>query len=129
MRILNTKTAETLFILGFGAFHFAIPIIFPPNFSAVTTIFVTLRIADFVLPGCFTLAILCFIFYATNNRYLAALLAFLYSGGITFHSAYLLGLFPSVIVVPNMAISIAGIIIDVLSILTIYDYYQRVHYR
>jgi hypothetical protein len=121
---MKTTTLEVLFILGFGIFHFAIPFILLPNFNA--NLF-GLQIADFVLPGCFTLAILSIIFYITKNRYPAALLAFLFSGGIAFHALYLSGLFPPVIIVPTKLLLVAGIVIDALSILAIYDYYRQLH--
>ncbi len=125
MNVLNVKTAEVLFILGFGVFHFALPFIFSPNFG-MANLFGFLRIADFVLPGCFALAIVSIVFYVVKSRYLAALLAFLYGGGIIFHVLFLSGLFPSVIIVPTSLISVAGIVIDSLCIMAIYDYYRRV---
>jgi hypothetical protein len=128
VKALNARTAEALFILVFGAFHFAIPFILLPSIKTTINLFVTLHIADFVLPGCFTLAIVSIIFYVTSNRYSAALLAFLYSGGIIFHVLYFLGLVPPVIIVPNSIILVAGIVADALSIMAIYDYYRRVHF-
>lgn len=125
VKALNARIAEALFILVFGAFHFAIPFILPPNTNTTINLFVTLHIADFVLPGCFTLAIVSIIFYLTSNRYPAALLAFLYSGGVIFHVLFFLGLVPTVIIVPNNIILVAGIVVDSLSIIAIYDYYRR----
>jgi hypothetical protein len=125
LKILNVRVVEALFILVFGAFHFAIPFILPPNNNITINIFVTLHITDFVLPGCFILAVTSIVFYLTNNRYPAALLAFLYSGGIVFHVLYFLGIVPSVILVPNNIVLAAGIVVDSLSIITIYDYYRR----
>jgi hypothetical protein len=125
LKLLNVRIAEALFILVFGAFHFAIPFILPPNNNVTVNLFVTLQIADFVLPGCFILAVTSIIFYLTNNRYPAALLAFLYGGGVVFHVLYFLGLVPSVIIVPNNIVLAAGIVIDSLSIITIYDYHRR----
>ncbi|HUK84228.1 MAG TPA: hypothetical protein VLU95_00045 [Candidatus Acidoferrum sp.] len=125
MNVPNVKTAEVLFILGFGVFHFALPFIFSPNLN-MANLFGFLRIADFVLPGCFILAIISIVFYVVKSRYLAALLAFLYGGGVIFHVLFLSGLFPSVIIVPTSLISIAGIVIDSLCIIAIYDYYSRV---
>ena len=122
---MKTATLELIFLLIFGVFHFAVPFILPPNFHA-TNLF-GLQIADFVLPGCFALAILSIVFSLTGNRYPAALLAFLYSGGITFHALYLVGLFSPVIVVPTKMLLVIGIIIDGVSIIAIYDYYRRVH--
>ena len=127
MQTLKVATLEALFILGFGAVHFAIPFILPPNFNTTTNLFATLHIADFVLPGTFTLAILSIVFYVTKNRYPAALLIFLYSGGIVFHVLYLSGVFPPVIIVPDRLILVLGIVVDALSTMTIYDYYRRVH--
>lgn len=125
MNVPNVKTAEVQFILGFGVFHFALPFIFSPNLN-MANLFGFLRIADFVLPGCFILAIISIVFYVVKSRYLAALLAFLYGGGVIFHVLFLSGLFPSVIIVPTSLISIAGIVIDSLCIIAIYDYYSRV---
>lgn len=121
---MKTTTLELIFLLIFGVFHFAIPFILPPNFHA-TNLF-GLQIADFVLPGCFTLAILTIVFFLTRNRYPAALLAFMYSGGITFHALYLASLFPPVIVVPTRILLVIAIIIDGVSIVAIYDCYRRV---
>jgi hypothetical protein len=115
---------EALFILGFGIFHFAIPFVLPPNFNS-TNLFGFLPIGDFVLPGCFTLAIVSIILYLTRNWYPAALLAFLYGGGIAFHALYLSGLFPPVIVVPSKLTLVAGIIFDSLSIVAIYDFISK----
>ena len=126
MWTLKVPSLEALFILGFGVFHFVIPFILPPNFTN-TTLFGVLRIADLVLPGTFTVAISSIIFYLTRNRYPAALLAFLYGGGIAFHLLYLSGVFPSIIIVPDKLILVAGIVVDALSITAIYDYYRRVH--
>ena len=95
--------------------------------SSNTTLFGVLRIAYFVLPGSFTVAISSILFYLTRNRYPAALLAFLYGGGIVFHLLYLSGVFPSILVVPDKLILVAGIVVDALSITAIYDYYRRVH--
>jgi hypothetical protein len=116
---------EALFILVFGASHFAIPFILPPNNNVTVNLFVTLHIADFVLPGCFILAVTSIVFYLTNNRYPAARLAFLYDGGVVFHVLYFLGAVPSVIIVPNDIVLAAGIVVDALSIITIYDYHRR----
>ena len=127
MKTVKTTTLEALFILGFGVFHFAIPFILLPNYSAATSIFGALRIADFVLPGCFALAISSIVFSVTKNRYPAVFLGFLFGGGIAFHILYLSGLFPSLIIVPTKLILVAGIAVDGLSIMTIYDYYRRIH--
>ncbi len=127
MSAVKLATLEGLFILGFGVLHFAIPFLLPPNFTSDTNVFGALRIADFVLPGSFTVAISSILVYTTKNRYPAVLLAFLYSGGIAFHLFYLSGVFPSVILVPNPLFLIGGIIVDALSIMAIYDYYRRVH--
>ena len=127
MRALKLASLEATFILVFGVFHFAIPFILPPNFSGGTTLFAILPLADFVLPGCFALAILSILFYATKNRYPAAVLAFLFGGGITFHVLYLSGVFPPVIVVPDRLFLVFGIVIDVLAIFAVYDYYRRLH--
>ncbi len=126
MWTLKVPSLEALFILGFGVFHFVIPFILSPNFTN-TTLFGVLRIADFVLPGCFALAILSIVFYTTKNRYPAAVLAFLYGGGITFHVLYLSGVFPPVIIVPDKLFLVVGIVIDAFAILTVYDYYRRLH--
>lgn len=126
MPTLNFKAAEAAFIAGFGVFHFAVPFLLPPNFGG-DTFLIGLRIADFVLPGCFLVAILSLVYYFTANRYFAVAVAFLYCGGITFHLLYLAGLFPSVIVFPTKLLPAAGIIIDALSVAAIYDYYRRKH--
>lgn len=126
MRALKLASLEATFILVFGVIHFAIPFILPPNFSG-TTLFAILPLADFVLPGCFALAILSILFYATKNRYPAAVLAFMFGGGITFHVLYLSGVFPPVIIVPDKLFLVAGIVIDALAILAVYDYYRRLH--
>ena len=128
MRLPKVASVEGLFILVFGIFHFAIPFILPPNFTANTigfSPFSFLHIADFVLPGTFTLGILSIIFLLTKNRYPAVLLAFLYFGGVTFHALYFLGVFPPVIIVPNSIFLIAGIALDLFSVIAIYDYYRR----
>jgi hypothetical protein len=124
LKVLKVVLLEALFILGFGVFHFAIPFILPPNFVANGTL-AGLRIADFVLPGCFALAIASIAFYLTKRWYAGAFLAFLYGGGVVFHVLYLAGLFPSVIIVPDKLILVVGIIVDSLSIIAIYDYYHR----
>jgi hypothetical protein len=126
MKTLKVTLLEALFILGFGAFHFAIPFILPPNFIANGTL-VGLRIADFVLPGCFALAIASIAFYLTKRWYAGAFLAFLYGGGVVFHVLYLTGLFPAVLVVPDKSVLVVGIVADSLSIITIYDFYRRLH--
>jgi hypothetical protein len=128
VKALNVKTAEVLFILGFGVFHFALPFIFSPNFN-MANLFGFLRITDFVLPGSFALAILSIVFCVTNSRYPAALLAFLYGGGIVFHALFLSGQFPPMVVVPTSLVLVAGIVIDALSIIAIYDYYHRVQFN
>jgi hypothetical protein len=112
---------EAFFILIFGAAHFAIPFLLPPNLES-TTLWV-LPIGYFVLPGCFAVAISSILYFATKNRAAGAVLAFLYGGGIFFHALYLSGLFPSVLIVPSPAISVGGIIIDSLAIAAIYDFY------
>lgn len=127
MKALKAGTVESLFIFIFGVFHFVLPFILTPNPSTTINLFVTLHISDFVLPGCFTLAIVSIVFYVTHNRYPAVLLAFLYSGGIVFHMLYFLGLVESVIIVPNNIILVVGITVDALSVVAIYDYYRRVH--
>ena len=124
LKTLKVTLLEALFILGFGAFHFVIPFILPPNFVANGTL-VGLRISDFVLPGCFALAIASIAFYLTKRWYAGAFLAFLYGGGVFFHALYLAGLFPSVIIVPDKLVLVLGIVVDSLSIITIYDYYHR----
>ena len=127
MKVLEVGTVESLFIFIFGVFHFALPFILTPNPSTTINLFVSLHISDFVLPGSFALAILSIIFYITHNRYPAILLAVLYGGGIVFHMLFFLGLADSVIIVPNNIILAAGIPIDALAVLAIYDYYSRVH--
>jgi len=126
VKALKAGTVELLFIFIFGVFHFALPFILTPNPNAKINLFVTLHISDFVLPGCFTLAIVSIIFYLTHNRYTAVLLAFLYSGGIVFHLLYFLGLVESVIIVPNNIILAVGIPVDALAVVATYDYYRRV---
>jgi len=116
---------EFYFILLFGVAHFALPFLLPPNFIADTTL-LGMRIADFVLPGCFAVAISAILYAATKNIVPGAVLAFLYLGGITFHALYLSGVFPSVLTVPSPLIPIGGIVIDVLSVAAIIDYYRRV---
>jgi hypothetical protein len=125
-RNINLATVEAAFILIFGAAHFAIPFVLPPNFIAETTIFNSIRIADLVAPGCFAVAISAILYFGTKNIIPGAVLAFLYAGGITFHALYLGGLFPSVLTVPSPAIPIGGIIIDAASIIAIFDYYRRI---
>ncbi len=126
MRALSIATVEAVFILVFGVIHFAIPFVLPPNFIAETTVWGSLRIADFVLPGCFAVAISAILYFGTRNSIPGAVLAFLYGGGIAFHALYLAGIFPSVLVVPSPVISIGGIIIDAISIIAIFDYYRRI---
>jgi hypothetical protein len=120
---MKISSVEASFILGFGIFHFAIPFILPPNFNA-TDLF-GLQIADFVLPGCFALAISAIAFYLTKSRYPAVLLAFFYCGGIIFHALYLSGLFPPVIIVPSNMLLVVGIVVDALSVAAICDFYRR----
>lgn len=122
---MNTSQLEAFFILGFGLFHFAIPFILPPNYNAPTLF--SLQIADFVLPGCFLLAASAIAFFVSKNLFCGGLLVFLYCGGISFHILYLLGLFPSVLVVPTKLLLVGGIVLDALSILTVVDYYRRIH--
>jgi hypothetical protein len=126
VKALKAGTVELLFIFIFGVFHFALPFILTPNPNAKINFFVTLHISDFVLPGCFTLAIVSIIFYLTHNRYTAVMLAFLYNGGIVFHLLYFLGLVESVIIVPNNIILAVGIPVDALAVVATYDYYRRV---
>ncbi|MGD6805919.1 MAG: hypothetical protein ACQCN4_03055 [Candidatus Bathyarchaeia archaeon] len=116
---------EALFILIFGAAHFAIPFLLPPNLES-TTLWI-FPIGYFVLPGCFAVAISGILYFATKRLAAGACLAFLYGGGIFFHALYLLGLFPSVLTIPSAVIPIGGIIIDALSIAAIYNFYRRVH--
>jgi hypothetical protein len=126
MKMVKVALLEAVFIIGFGVFHFAIPFILPPNFVANGTL-AGLRIADFVLPGCFALAISSLAFYLTKRWYAGAFLAFLYGGGVVFHALYLAGLFPAVIIVPDKLILVLGIVVDSLSIIAIYDFYRRLH--
>ncbi len=126
MKALSVAMLESLFILIFGVVHFTIPFWLPPNFVAETTVLDGLRIADFVAPGCFAVAISAILYFGTKNVIPGAVLAFLYAGGITFHALYILGVFPSVLVVPTPLISIGGIIIDAFSIGAIFDYYRRI---
>jgi hypothetical protein len=126
MKMVEVALLEAVFIIGFGVFHFAIPFILPPNFVANGTL-AGLRIADFVLPGCFALAISSLAFYLTKRWYAGAFLAFLYGGGVVFHALYLAGLFPAVIIVPDKLILVLGIVVDSLSIIAIYDFYRRLH--
>ncbi len=127
MRLLKVAQLEGLYVLVFGVLHFAIPFLLPPNYIAQTTVFGFIRIADFVLPGCFLLAISTLVFFVTKNRYPAGLLAFLYGGGITFHALYLSGVFPPVILVPSSLFLVVGIVVDALAIGSIYDYHRRLH--
>ncbi len=127
MNRLSVADVESIFVLVFGAAHFAIPFLLPPNFIEQTTVFGFLRIADFVLPGCFAVAVSAILYYATKNLIPATVLAFLYGGGIAFHALYLSGLFPSVLTISSPAIPIGGIVIDALSIVAIFDYYRRLH--
>jgi hypothetical protein len=127
MKHLQISNLEAVFIVGFGVFHFAIPFLLPPNFASDTTILGGLRIADFVLPGTFLVAITSLLFYFTKNRYPAAVLVFLYGGGIIFHLLYLSGVFPAVLTVPSPWILAAGIVVDALTIWACIDYYHRIH--
>jgi hypothetical protein len=127
MKNLKLTQVEAAFILLFGVFHFTLPFLLPPNFTSNTTILGGLRIADFVVPGVIAVGVCAIFYFWSKNHYPAALLAFLYAGGITFHVLYIAGLFPSVLRLPSPFISVAGIIVDVLSILAIYDYYHRIH--
>jgi hypothetical protein len=117
-------TLEALFILIFGIFHFAVPFILPPNY-ANTGFIAGLQVADFVIPGCFTLAIISIIVFITKNRYAAVALSFLYGGGVVFHSLYLSGAFPRVIIAPSKLLLVAGMILDALAIVAIYQYCFR----
>jgi hypothetical protein len=118
---------EIVFIIVFGVFHFAIPFLLPPNTAGAdtSTVFSTLHITDFVLPGAFALAVLSLIFVYTKNVVSAGSLAFLYAGGIVLHTLFFLGLVPSVLVVSSPAFLAAGIILDTLAIGAIYDIIRR----
>ena len=119
---------QAIFILGFGIFHFTLPFILSPNFDA-TGVLAGLHIAEFVLPGCFVLAFSCIIFYVTKNVYAGILLAFFYCGGIFFHILFIAGFLPPVIIFPSKLVPVLGIVVDGLSVMTIYDYYHRVHLK
>ena len=128
MKTNSVWLLEAAFILAFGVFHFAIPFIFPAKANVTINLFVNLHIADFVLPGCFLLATVSIVFVFTKNRYPAAILVFLYGGGIVFHALFLSGILPPVIVVPNSSAVLAGgIVIDALSIAAVYDFHRRSH--
>ncbi len=118
---------ETVFLLVFGVFHFAIPFLLPPNTIGAETsaAFSTLHIADFVIPGTFALAILSLIFLYTKNLFSAVLLAFLYFGGIVLHSLFFLNFVPAVIVVPSPLFLAGGIVLDAVAIAAIYDIARR----
>ncbi len=127
MQRVKIVSVEAGFLLVFGVLHFAIPFLLPPNAFAANTssIFSTLHITDFVLPGTFALAILSLVFLYTKNRYPAAGLAFLYFGGIVLHSLFFAGVVPAVIIVPSPLFLAFGIVLDALAIAAIYDYLQR----
>ncbi|MCW4028730.1 MAG: hypothetical protein NWE92_03690 [Candidatus Bathyarchaeota archaeon] len=127
MQQLKISTLEAGLIVVFGVFHFTLPLLLPPNFISDTTIFGGLRIADFVLPGTLLVGITSLLYFFTKNRYPAAILVFLYCGGITFHILYLTGLFPAVLVVPSPWLLVGGIFIDALTIFACFDYYRRIH--
>jgi len=127
MQRVEISLVEAAFILIFGVFHLVIPFLLPPNTNAAihSSVFSTLHLTDFVLPGTFALAVLSLIFLYTKNRYSAAGLAFLYAGGITLHSLFFLGLVPAVLIVPNQLLLAFGIVLAALAIVAIYDYLQR----
>lgn len=127
MQRVKIVSVEAGFLLIFGVAHFAIPFLLPPNAFAASgsSIFSTLHITDFVLPGTFALAILSLVFLYTKNRYPAAGLAFLYFGGIVLHSLFFAGVVPAVLIVPSPLFLAFGIVLDALAIAAIYDYLQR----
>ncbi len=127
MQRVKIVSVEAGFLLVFGVFHFAIPFLLPPNALAASnsSVFSTLHITDFVLPGTFALAILSLVFLYTKNRYPAAGLAFLYGGGIVLHTLFFLGFVPAVLIVPSPLLLAFGILLDALAIVAIYDYLQR----
>ena len=114
---------DALFIASFGALHFFVPFLLPPNFSN-TSIF-----AYSVIPGSLTLATLSLVYYLTKNRYPGFFLSFLYAGGVLFHAMYFFGVFPAILTIPEALLPFlsVGVVLDTLSILTIFDYYRRTH--
>jgi hypothetical protein len=127
MQHLKIASFEAGFILIFGIFHFGIPFLLPPNATVASesSVFSSLHITDFVLPGTFSLAILSLVFLYTKNRYPAAGLVFLYAGGIVLHALFFAGLVPAVLVVPSSLLLALGIVLDALAIAAIYDYLKR----
>lgn len=112
---------DALFIVCFGVLHFAIPFVLPPNF-ANTSIF-----AYAVTPGAISLAILSLVYYFTKNRFFGFFLSFFYAGGVLFHALFLLGFFPAILIVPSGLVLAGGLVLDVLVIASIVDFYRRTH--
>jgi hypothetical protein len=112
---------DALFIVVFGVIHFAIPFVLPPNL-ANTSIF-----GYAASPGAIILGILSLVYYFSKNRFAGVFLSFLYAGGIFFHALFLSGVFPAILIVPNASVLVVGLVLDVLVILTIIDFYRRTH--
>jgi hypothetical protein len=127
---IRLNEIERVFILGFGVFHFLVPVFIPPNFLTaivpIYSLFWGLRLADLVIPGCIVLASLSIVFIYTKNFWPMAILIFLYLGGAFFHSLYLLGFLPPLLVVPDQSYLAFGIFIDTVTSAVIYDYFRRV---
>jgi hypothetical protein len=121
--VLSSKIIrlDALFIVCFGVLHFGIPFVLPTNFVN-TSIF-----AYAAAPGAILLAILSLVYYFTKNRYSGFFLSFLYAGGVFFHALFLAGVFPSILIVPSTWVLVVGLVLDVLVILTIVDFYLRTH--
>lgn len=124
-------TAEYGFILGFGLFHFLVPLVLPPNFitavNPVYSLFFGLQLAALVTPGCIILATLSILFVYTKNRYIMGPLIFMYLGGTFFHILYFAGIIPPLLEVPDKSFLAVGIAIDTFTAILIYDFYRRFH--
>ena len=124
MSITSFKDLEGLFILGFGVFHFLVPFIAPVN-KASNIIFLGIQMADLVVPGSIILALLSIVFYYFKDMYSMATLAFMYLCGTVFHALFLIGLTPSIIVVPHGSALVFGAFIDTFTPIIILDYSRR----
>lgn len=115
---------ESVFLLLFGVFHFVLPFIF--SFNPTLFLF-SFQVSSLAFLGSIALASLSVIFVFTRNRYFGFLLSVLYGFGIAFHTLYLFGLYPSVILVPNIIILYFGVLLDTIAIIMIFDYQRGKH--
>jgi len=123
----NLRNIKGLFILGFGVCHFLFPFMFQPN-QAFDIIFLGIQLANLVIPGSIILAFLSIVFYYFKDRYSMTVLAFMYLCGAFFHILFILGIIPSIIIVPQGSALAFGAFIDIFAAIIILDYF-RLHQR